>query len=202
MNPAFRSSLPLALRIHLVDSEKGTVIGPFLTDRGCVLVLPEAVQPAVFDRETAEAVGQRLFKQWLNEKLRSTAASFPLLELSQIARQFGLQADAVLVRVDHLVDVNLPAIAHLTDGHYVVLYQMGAELVIAGARPMAFTKSAARNSAAFGQGTFYWSAPPSLPTRWQTPERRRDRRMAAHGCRIADRQRTPLVSNAANAELC
>lgn len=132
MNPAFRSSLPLALRIHLVDSEKGTVIGPFLTDRGWVLVLPEAVQPTVFDRETAEAVGQRLFKHWLDEKLRSTAASFPLLELSQIARQFGLQADAVRVRVDHLVDVNLHAIAHLTDGGYLVLYQMGAELVIVG----------------------------------------------------------------------
>jgi len=55
-----------------------------------------------------------------------------LLELSQIARQFGLHADAVRVDVDHLVDVNLPAIAHLTDGHYVVLYQMGAELVIVG----------------------------------------------------------------------
>jgi parvulin-like peptidyl-prolyl isomerase len=81
MNPAFRSSLPLALRERLVDSENGTVIGPFSTDRGWVLVLPEAVQPAVFDSETAEAVGQRLFKQWLDEKLRSTAASFPLLDL-------------------------------------------------------------------------------------------------------------------------
>jgi len=81
MNPVFRSSLPLAVRQQLADSTNGTVIGPFSTDRGWVLLLPEAVQPAVFDTETTEVVRQRLFNQWLNEKLQSTAVSFPLLDL-------------------------------------------------------------------------------------------------------------------------
>jgi ATP-binding cassette, subfamily B, bacterial HlyB/CyaB len=68
----------------------------------------------------------------LRAQLTIAQVGLSLLELRQIARESGLQADAVRVDVNHMVDVHLPAIAHLTDGHYVVLYQMGAELVIVG----------------------------------------------------------------------
>lgn len=81
MSPVFRSSLPDALFQRLANAKKDSLIGPFSTENGWTLVLLEAVQPAVFDRETARAVRERLFKQWLDEKLQSTAVSFPLLDL-------------------------------------------------------------------------------------------------------------------------
>jgi parvulin-like peptidyl-prolyl isomerase len=81
MNPVFRYSLPAAVLHQLASATEATVIGPFSTDRGWALVYPEAMQPAVFDHETAKAVRQRLFNQWLDEKLQSTAVSYPLLDL-------------------------------------------------------------------------------------------------------------------------
>lgn len=68
----------------------------------------------------------------LRSQLTIARSGLNLLELRQIARQTGLHADAVRVDVDHLPDVALPAIAHLTDGHYVVLFQMGIELIMVG----------------------------------------------------------------------
>jgi ABC-type bacteriocin/lantibiotic exporter with double-glycine peptidase domain len=49
-----------------------------------------------------------------------------------VAAEVGLPCQAVRVSVDRLGQVSLPAIAHLSSGHYVVLHELGAGGVVVG----------------------------------------------------------------------
>ena len=44
----------------------------------------------------------------------------------------GLPCQSVRVSVDRLGQVSLPAVAHLSDGHYVVLHELGPGGVVVG----------------------------------------------------------------------
>jgi ABC-type bacteriocin/lantibiotic exporter with double-glycine peptidase domain len=55
-----------------------------------------------------------------------------LQQLRELAREIGLRCQAVRVSADRLGQVNLPAVAHLSGGHYVVLHEMGETGVVIG----------------------------------------------------------------------
>ncbi len=55
-----------------------------------------------------------------------------LLDLQRVAEALGFRARAVRIGSDHLASLTLPAIAHLTDGHYVVVYAASASEVVVG----------------------------------------------------------------------
>jgi hypothetical protein len=70
------------------------------------------------------------------EELRAKVTPGPLgLTLEQMERlgaEVGLACRAVRVSADRLQQVSLPAIAHLSNGHYVVLHEVGAARVVVG----------------------------------------------------------------------
>jgi CRP-like cAMP-binding protein len=70
------------------------------------------------------------------EELRRKAVPGPeglsIQELRQLAGEIGLSCHSVRVSVDRLGQVNLPAIAHLNDSHYVVFHELGAGGVVVG----------------------------------------------------------------------
>jgi CRP-like cAMP-binding protein len=55
-----------------------------------------------------------------------------LAQLQQTAGVLGLGCRAVRVRPAHLADVVLPVVAHMIDGHYVVLYEVREDGVVVG----------------------------------------------------------------------
>jgi len=68
------------------------------------------------------------------EELRTKVTLGPqgltLQQLQQLATHVGLACRAVRVSADRLGQVSLPAIAHLRDGHYVVLHELGTAGVV------------------------------------------------------------------------
>lgn len=70
------------------------------------------------------------------EQLRERATPGPcglsLQQLQKLATEAGLPCQAVRVSADRLRKVNLPAVAHLSDGHYVVLHEIGPNGVVVG----------------------------------------------------------------------
>ena len=70
------------------------------------------------------------------EELRRKATPGPegltLQRLRRLAEEVGLRCQSVRVSVDRLGRVCLPAVAHLSDGHYVVLHELGAGVVVVG----------------------------------------------------------------------
>lgn len=52
--------------------------------------------------------------------------------LIEVARQLGFTARAIRTTPEHLVGITLPAVAHLTDQHYVVLYAMDRDQLVIG----------------------------------------------------------------------
>ena len=55
-----------------------------------------------------------------------------LQQLRRLAAEIGLPCQAVRVPVGRLGQVRLPAVAHLSDGHYVVLHELGPGGVVVG----------------------------------------------------------------------
>jgi CRP-like cAMP-binding protein len=55
-----------------------------------------------------------------------------LHDLAEAAHRLGLASRALRIEASHLNDVGLPAIAHLTEGHYVVLYALAGDEVLLG----------------------------------------------------------------------
>jgi ATP-binding cassette, subfamily B, bacterial len=49
-----------------------------------------------------------------------------------MALRLGFRAQAVRIGLDHLAAVRLPAVAHLSDGHYVVLFELDNGSLIVG----------------------------------------------------------------------
>ena len=68
----------------------------------------------------------------LRTRLRPGKRGNSLLELQAAAEFLGMRSRAVHVGQESLLGVTLPAIAHLTDGHYLVLYAVNAVGVVAG----------------------------------------------------------------------
>ena len=70
------------------------------------------------------------------EELRRKAAPGPegltLQQLRRLAEEVGLPCQSVRVSVDRLGQVSLPAVAHLSDGHYVMLHELGQGGVVVG----------------------------------------------------------------------
>jgi ABC-type bacteriocin/lantibiotic exporter with double-glycine peptidase domain len=73
-------------------------------------------------------VAQRLGAAVSVEGLRRRAAPGPdglnLRQLRQLAGEVGLPCLSARVSVERLGQVSLPAVAHLSDGHYVVLHEL------------------------------------------------------------------------------
>jgi ATP-binding cassette subfamily B protein RaxB len=55
-----------------------------------------------------------------------------LQQLRQVAAAVGLPGQSARVSVERLGQVSLPVIAHLSDGHYVVLHELGPGGVVVG----------------------------------------------------------------------
>src|SRR5262249_13286882 len=69
-------------------------------------------------------------------ELRRKAAPGPegltLQQLRRLAEEGGMPCQSVRVSVDRLGQVSLPAVAHLSDGHYVGLHELGPGGVVGG----------------------------------------------------------------------
>ncbi len=81
---------------------------------------------------TARVLGRILSLDDLRQRVQLGPAGLNLLELKRLAEAVGLRWQAIRVEPERLREVNLPAIAHLGDGHYVVAFDRGAEVVIVG----------------------------------------------------------------------
>jgi ABC-type bacteriocin/lantibiotic exporter with double-glycine peptidase domain len=70
------------------------------------------------------------------EELRSQAVPGPdglsLQQLRKLATENGLSCRPVRVSADRLGEVSLPAVAHLSNGHYVVIHDLGESVAIVG----------------------------------------------------------------------
>ncbi len=81
-------------------------------------------------------VAQRRGVQVSVEELRRKAApgqkGLTIQQLRLLAGELGLPCRSVRLAVERLGQVSLPAIAHLNDGHYVVLHELEAAGVVVG----------------------------------------------------------------------
>jgi CRP-like cAMP-binding protein len=81
-------------------------------------------------------VGRRCGAAVSVEELRQKVTPGPegvsLQRLRLLAEEVGLTCRSVRVSVERLGQVSLPAVAHLSDGHYVVLHELGAGGVVIG----------------------------------------------------------------------
>jgi CRP-like cAMP-binding protein len=81
-------------------------------------------------------VGLRLGVQVGVDELRRKTLPGPqglsLQQLGDLAERIGLPCRAVRVSADRLGQVKFPAVAHLNDGHYVVLHEMRENAVVIG----------------------------------------------------------------------
>jgi hypothetical protein len=68
----------------------------------------------------------------LRRRLPVGPAGVSLLALQDAASSLGFRSRAVRLGFEQLAGVRLPAIAHLRDGHYVVLYARAPDGVVAG----------------------------------------------------------------------
>ena len=55
-----------------------------------------------------------------------------LAELKRVAESLGLSTRAIRIGLDHLPGMPLPALVHLTDGHYVAVYAWTSASVVVG----------------------------------------------------------------------
>jgi len=68
----------------------------------------------------------------LRPLVRTGAQGATLTELQRLGRALGLACTAIRVSQDQLHLVEPPVIAHMAEGHYVVVFQHGPEGVVAG----------------------------------------------------------------------
>jgi CRP-like cAMP-binding protein len=77
-------------------------------------------------------LGARVSVEGLRQKVTPGPEGLTLQQLRRLAEEVGLPCQAVRVSVDRLGQVSLPAVAHLSDGHYVVLHELGPGGVVVG----------------------------------------------------------------------
>jgi CRP-like cAMP-binding protein len=76
--------------------------------------------------------GARVSVEELRRKVTPGPGGLNLQQLRKVAGEVGLPCQSVRVSVDRLGQVSLPAVAHLADGHYVVLHELGPGGVVVG----------------------------------------------------------------------
>lgn len=76
--------------------------------------------------------GVKVSREELRQKASLGKEGLSVQQLRQLAEEIGLPCRSVRVAVDRLGQVSLPAIAHLSDGHYVVLHELRAGGVVVG----------------------------------------------------------------------
>src|SRR5262249_38373023 len=76
--------------------------------------------------------GARVGGEGLRRKVGAGAGGLTLAQLRGLAAEVGLPCQSVRVSVDRLGQVSLPAVAHLNDGHYVVLHELDPGGVVVG----------------------------------------------------------------------
>jgi CRP-like cAMP-binding protein len=77
-------------------------------------------------------LGAKVSVEDLRQKATPGPQGLSLQQLRQVAMERGLACRCVRVSVDRLGQVSFPAIAHLSDGHYVVLHELGPAGVVVG----------------------------------------------------------------------
>jgi len=109
---------------------------PLLPDRPAAHVWVPQREKADCGLAALAMVARRLGAGVSVEELRRKATPGPegltLQRLRRLAEEVGLRCQSVRVSVDRLGRVCLPAVAHLSDGHYVVLHELGAGVVVVG----------------------------------------------------------------------
>jgi ABC-type bacteriocin/lantibiotic exporter with double-glycine peptidase domain len=80
----------------------------------------------------ARSRGRRVTVEDLRAHAPPSERGLSLLELERVARGLGLPCRAVRVAGARLGEVTLPALAHLEEGHYVVVYEQGAGVIALG----------------------------------------------------------------------
>ncbi len=145
--PVLTASAVTDVRLHCLarqDFEPGAPASPSQASLVAQSYLPRP-EPFVFVPQLEEAdcglaalamVARSRGRPTTVEELRGRAAPGPrglsLQQLRELAGAVGLPGQAVRVSAQRLGLVSLPAIAHLRDGHYVVLYQVGPGGVVVG----------------------------------------------------------------------
>jgi CRP-like cAMP-binding protein len=76
--------------------------------------------------------GARMSVEELRQRVTPGPEGLTLLQLRQLAAAVGLPCQSARVSVARLGQVSLPVIAHLSDGHYVVLHEGGPGGVVVG----------------------------------------------------------------------
>jgi CRP-like cAMP-binding protein len=80
----------------------------------------------------ARSLGRHHSLSDLRAQMRVEEHGTSLQELQRTASRLGLGTQAVRIGLDHIGGVRLPAIAHLNDGHYVVLFEVNVGHLIIG----------------------------------------------------------------------
>jgi CRP-like cAMP-binding protein len=68
----------------------------------------------------------------LRRRVRLTVAGLTLSDLMRLGRALGLNCRAARIDPGRLGELTPPAVAHTTDGHYVVVYECGERGVVVG----------------------------------------------------------------------
>ncbi len=109
---------------------------PRLPARPAAHVWVPQLGPADCGLAALTMVGLRCGAQVSVEELRARVAPGPeglsVQQLRQVAADHGLPCQAVRVSADRLGQVRLPAVAHLSSGHYVVLHELTDVGVVVG----------------------------------------------------------------------
>ena len=75
-----RKSLSPAVEAAVFGTRSGDAVGPFKTANGFHVLKVEEILPAQLDDRTAEAIRERLFEEWLRQRLRQARVRLPLLD--------------------------------------------------------------------------------------------------------------------------
>src|SRR5262245_11165942 len=76
--------------------------------------------------------GARVSVEELRQRVTPGTEGLTLQQLRQVAAAVGLPCQSARVAVERLGQVRLPVIAHLSDGHYVVLHELSPSGVVVG----------------------------------------------------------------------
>ena len=76
--------------------------------------------------------GARVSVEELRQRVTPGPEGLTLQQLRQVAAAVGLPCQSARVSLGRLGQVSLPVIAHLRDGHYVVLHEVGSSGVVVG----------------------------------------------------------------------
>ena len=110
----------------MMTPQPGALIYPWVAQQGAADCGPASLAMVVrFHGVDASLAG-------LRQQVRTGARGATLLQLVQAASALGFRCLAVRLGLEHLSRARLPAIAHLAQGHFVVLYSWASEGAVVG----------------------------------------------------------------------